>query len=213
MRISLFLVCFSCLFGQLYHPKDFSYLLSLRDFDKELMEMHFTLYRGYVKNTNAVLQDLKNTKKGSQDYFGLKRRFSWEFNGMRLHEFFFENIALEKEFLQKSSPLAEQIIQDFGSVDAWKKDFTQTGLLRGIGWVVLYFDPVQKRLFNSWIDDHNTGELLNADPICVMDVWEHAYITQFGLDRQKYIEIFLNNVSWNILEARFEMQIQDKKSY
>jgi len=209
----LFLAFFGSLFAKPYVAKDYSYLLSLKDFDTQLLEMHFKLYQGYVNNTNLIIKDLKTAKKGSQDYFGLKRRLSWEFNGMRLHEYYFENIALTKGNLDPNSPLYKQIEADFGSFDNWKRDFIQTGLLRGIGWVVLYFDREHNSLYNIWIDDHNTGNLAGQSPILIMDVWEHAYITQFGLDRQEYILTFLNNVDWNIAITRFYPLTFEEESY
>jgi Fe-Mn family superoxide dismutase len=202
MKKLFFLALFCTLGFCSYTAKDYSYLLTLKDFDKELLEMHFKLYSGYVNNTNNVLEQLKKVQKGTQEYFGLKRRLAWEFNGMRLHEYYFGNLGKYVP-LKKETALYRQIEKDFGSYNQWENDFIQTGLLRGIGWVVLYFDPIQDRLLNIWIDDHNTGNLTGARPILVMDCWEHAYITQFKLDRKQYISVFLKNINWDITTERF----------
>ena len=93
---------------------------------------------------------------------------------------------------------------DFGSYDQWKTDFISTGLMRGIGWVVSYIDPKNGRLINEWINEHNVGHLAGGTPILIMDVWEHAFITQFGLDRNKYIEVFFNNINWKVASKRYK---------
>lgn len=181
-----------------YQVKDFSSLIKTSPFPQELMEMHLKLYSGYVSNTNEVLKLLEKTK--GYQWQAIKRRFSWEYNGMRLHELYFENL-LEKTALSKKSTIGKKISEQFGSIDAWRKDFIKTGKMRGIGWVVLYL--VNEKLINNWIDEHNIGELESAIPLLVMDVWEHAYITAYGLDRLKYINIFLDNVDWQIVEKRY----------
>ena len=72
--------------------------------------------------------------------------------------------------------------------------------MRGIGWVILYYDAKFDRLFTVWVDDHNGGNLAGCFPILVLDVWEHAYITQCGLDRKSYIQLFFKNIDWDILQ-------------
>ena len=75
--------------------------------------------------------------------------------------------------------------------------------MRGIGWVVLYRDPGSGRLFNTWITEHEGGHLAACTPLLVMDVFEHAYLTDYGLDRGKYIEAFFNALDWDEVAARF----------
>ncbi|NGX36977.1 MAG: Superoxide dismutase [Fe] [Chlamydiae bacterium] len=183
-----------------YEPKDFSHLIGMQGFSDSLLKMHFTLYHGYVKNTNLLIRLIEE----SQGYtFGaLQRRFGWEFDGMRLHEFYFENLGGKKPF-DHSSALNKMLDRDFGSFKKWKEDFIATGLMRGIGWAILYFDPKADRLFNVWINEHDLGHLAGGDLILVMDVWEHAYITEYGLDRAKYIENFFKNIDWDAVSSRF----------
>jgi superoxide dismutase, Fe-Mn family len=191
---------------QPYEAKDFSYLLEMKDFDPKLLHMHFKLYQGYVRNCNLVdtlMHKLaKQGKERSYEFGALKRRFGWEFDGMRLHELYFSNLGGKGKI--PTHGLMEQVSLDFGSVREWKEDFKATGLIRGIGWVILYFDPVEDRLFNIWINEHDLGHLAGCEPLLVMDVWEHAYITQFGLDRAKYIDIFFDNIDWDIVTHRYE---------
>ena len=128
---------------------------------------------------------------------------------MRLHEFYFENLG-GSEPLDKSSDLYMRISKDFGSFDAWKKNFTAVGLMRGIGWAILYRDLQSGRLFNIWINEHDLGHLAGGEPILVMDVFEHAYITQYGLDRGKYISAFFDNVQWDKVDSRYNDAIKAK---
>lgn len=189
---------------QLYEAKDFSYLLGMQGFSNELLTMHFKLYQGYVKNSNMLLALLSTLSNADQVQYGaLKRRIGWEFNGMILHELYFENLG-GKKALDKESSLFRALEADFGSFEAWKKDFIATGMMRGIGWAILYHDPLSKRLLNVWINEHDLGHLAGGKPILIMDVFEHAYMPQYGLDRDKYIAAFFQNINWEAAAKRYE---------
>jgi superoxide dismutase, Fe-Mn family len=191
-----------------YMPKDYSYLYGMQGFDDALLRMHFQLYQGYVKNTNLLLARLKELevqdKDRTYDYGALKRRLGWEFDGMRLHELYFDNLGSEDP-IDKSDPFFQRIVKDFGSFEAWKKSFISTGMIRGIGWVILYADPVTGRLMNTWINEHDLGHLAGGAPLLVMDVFEHAYITQYGLDRSQYITAFFDNIDWKKASKRYSL--------
>jgi superoxide dismutase, Fe-Mn family len=185
-----------------YSPKDYAYLYGMAGFSNDLLKMHFELYQGYVKNTNLLLNRLKELDPQTYEYGALKRRVGWEWNGMRLHELYFDNLG-GKDPLDKFDPLYVQISKDFGTFDAWKKNFIATGLIRGIGWVVLYMDPQTGKLINTWINEHDLGHLSGGKPLLIMDVFEHAYITQYGLDRGKYINAFFENIEWSKVAERY----------
>ncbi len=188
-----------------YAAKDYSKLIGMQGFSETLLKNHFTLYQGYVTNTNKVAemldQMLKDGKTGTPEYAELKRRFGWEFNGMRLHEYYFENLG-GKAGLNQNGPLGKQMQSDFGSCEAWEKDFRATGSMRGIGWTVLYQDNVSKRLFNFWINEHDVSHPAGCAPILIMDVFEHAFMTDYGLKRADYIEAFFKNINWAAAETR-----------
>lgn len=193
--------------SNVYEAKNYDYLIGKIDgFDDGLLKMHFTLYQGYVKNSNAILQRLNELSSSGQnrtpEFAGLKRILGWEIDGMLLHEYYFENLGGAKS-LDSNSPLYKKIVQDFGSYDQWKADFIATGLIRGIGWVVAYIEPKNGRLVNEWINEHDLGHLAGGTPLLIMDVFEHAYITQFALDRARYIEVFFNNINWENVAKRF----------
>ena len=189
-----------------YTAKDYNNLIGMEGFSETLLKNHFTLYQGYVTNTNKVLDTLsemaKGGKIGTPEYAELKRRLGWEFNGMRLHELYFENLGGDGA-VDNNLPLIAAIVAQFGSYESWKKDFIATGLMRGIGWAILYDDPVQKRLVNCWINEHDVGHLAGGTPLLIMDVFEHAYMPQYGLNRAQYIDAFFSNVNWAACSSRY----------
>jgi Fe-Mn family superoxide dismutase len=189
-----------------YTAKEYARLIGTPSFSDALLKNHFTLYQGYVTNTNKELeileQLLKEGKSATPEYAELKRRLGWEFNGMRLHEYYFENLGGTTS-LDADSKLAKKLVESFGSIDAWDKDFRATGAMRGIGWTVLYQDSVEGKLINFWINEHDEGHPAGGIPILVMDVFEHAYMLDFGLKRADYIEAFFKNIDWKAVEGRF----------
>ena len=190
----------------LYEAKDFSHLLGMEGFSDDLLNNHFKLYQGYVKNTNILLEKLNALKDAEPEmkpeYSELKRRLGWEFNGMRLHEYYFGNLG-GNGILDETSPLYEAIVLNFGSYDAWKADFIKTGKMRGIGWVIMYYDNSTGRLMNMWINEHDAGHPAGAKPLLIMDVFEHAFISDYGLDKGAYIEAFFNNIDWVKTSKRY----------
>ena len=188
-----------------YVAKDFGALVGMDGFSEALLKNHFTLYQGYVTNTNKLSdligRILAEGKTGSPEYAELKRRFGWEWNGMRLHEFYFENLG-GKGVLDPASKLGKAVAAEFGSVEKWEADFRAAGAMRGIGWVVLYQDRLGGRLFNQWVNEHDVGNPAGAVPVLVMDVFEHAFMVDYGLKRADYIAAFFRNVNWKAAEAR-----------
>ncbi len=190
-----------------YTAKDYGKLIGMEGFSETLLKNHFTLYQGYVTNTNKVLDSLaamiKEDKGGMPEYAEMKRRLGWEFNGMRLHEYYFENLG-GKGGMQKNSKLAAKFSEDFGSYEAWEKDFRATGAMRGIGWAVLYQDISNGKLINFWINEHDAGHPAGGNPILIMDVFEHAFMVDYGLKRADYIGAFFKNIDWKTVEARLK---------
>ena len=188
-----------------YVAKDFGALVGMDGFSEALLKNHFTLYQGYVTNTNKVSDllggILAEGKTATPEYAELKRRFGWEWNGMRLHELYFENLG-GKGVLDPASKLGIAVAAEFGSVEKWEADFRAAGAMRGIGWVVLYQDRLGGRLFNQWVNEHDVGSPAGAVPILVMDVFEHAFMVDYGLKRADYIAAFFRNVNWKAAEAR-----------
>lgn len=189
----------------MYETQKFENLLGIEGLSEQLLNAHFGLYEGYVKNTNLVAEQLAQVEAGSYQYAELKRRFGWEFDGMRMHELYFGNLMKGGSKLEDGSELKAQIEKDFGSVENWEKDFRATLAMRGIGWVVLYFDKEAGKLFNTWIGEHDGGHLVGCEPLLVIDAFEHAYIADYGTKRADYIEAIMRIICWHVVSGRFNL--------
>lgn len=190
-----------------YSAKKFEHLLGLSGFSDTLLNNHFTLYEGYVKNTNLLAEKLKALSESGEtatpEFAELKRRFGWEWNGMRMHELYFGNMTKETSALSNET-LKENLAAVYGSVENWEKNFIATGAMRGIGWVVLTHDQESGKLYNVWVNEHDMGHLVGTTPLLVMDVFEHAFMIDYGLKRADYISAFMKAIDWKMVEKRFE---------
>ena len=190
-----------------YEAQNFDRLLGTAGFSNQLLQNHFKLYQGYVLNFNkldAILVGMeKEGKFGTPEYAELNRRLGWEFNGMRLHELYFGNMAKEGKDINKTAGVFKRIIAEFGSLEFWEADFKSMGAMRGIGWVILYYDPAATRLFNVWINEHDVGHFAGCIPLMVLDVFEHAFMLDYGLNRADYINAFMKAIDWDVVDERF----------
>jgi superoxide dismutase, Fe-Mn family len=193
-----------------YEAMNFDYLLGMSGFSDQLLKNHFSLYQGYVNNTNKLLDIFarleSENRADSPEYAETKRRFGWEFDGMRLHEYYFRNLGGMGDS-SRANDLKQLLTAQYSGYDAWEKDFRATGSIRGIGWAILYQDALNGRLFNCWIGEHDTGHLAGCIPILVMDVWEHAYMLDYGIKRVGYIDAFFANVNWPEAQARVNLEL------
>ncbi len=191
----------------MYAAKDYSKLIGMEGFSETLLKNHFALYQGYVTNTNKVIDILtqmtKEDKATTPEWAELKRRMGWEFNGMRLHEYYFENLGGKGE-LKKESKLVKKLAEDFGTYETWEKTFKAVASMRGIGWAILYQDITDGRLLNFWINEHDGGHPAGCNPLLVLDVFEHAFMIDYGLKRADYIAAFFKNIDWTAVEARMK---------
>lgn len=189
----------------MYVAQSFKHLLGFPGLSDGLLTNHFALYEGYVVNTNKLNDALIELEKGDKfttpEFAEMNRRFGWEFNGMRLHELYFGNLKKEGVALG-AGILKEKIEKEWGSMEMWEKDFRAMGTMRGIGWVVLYHDMSSGRLFNVWINEHDGGHLAGATPLLVMDVFEHAFVLDYGLKKADYVEAFMSGIDWAVVEKR-----------
>lgn len=195
-----------------YETKSWAHLSKFKGFSADQIEEHLKLYAGYIKNLNTLqeitMEKIQKGTTGTPEYNEIKRRFGWEYNGVRLHEYYFENLDSGENF-DMNSELAQKIKEDFGSFENFINDFKKSGAMRGIGWVILYQDQLNGNLFNVWIDDHDSGHESGSSPLLVMDVWEHAYCVDWKpTERPKYIEAFCENIRWSQVETRFKKSKQ-----
>jgi len=172
------------------------------------IEEHLKLYSGYVKNTNLILEkitEIKNNETMNAYIISeLQRRFSFEFCGMRNHEYFFASLENGSMALKENSKLKNAIIKDFGSFENWLNDFKRIATTRGIGWAILSYDKETDQLLNSWVDEHHLGQLVSTSPILCLDMWEHAFVYDYPTsEKKKYIDAFFDNLNWKVIEKNF----------
>jgi superoxide dismutase, Fe-Mn family len=190
-----------------YAPKKWD-LAGLHGISDATLEMHFGLYEGYVKNANLLNERLAGLRSAGDPsgadpaYAELVRRLAFEYNGMRLHEYYFDNMTASPSELG-AGKLRDALGEAYGGFDRWKADFAAVGGMRGVGWAIAYLDPANGQITNHWISDHENGHLAGFVPIVVLDVWEHAFIKDYKpSERAKYVEAFFANLDWKACEAR-----------
>jgi Fe-Mn family superoxide dismutase len=176
-------------------------LARVEGISSEALQEHLHLYEGYVENANRLLKEsLKGDGSGHESW---AHRLAFEFNGMVLHELFFETLCGPGTTLAPSSVLAEAMDITYGGFRPWRERFLAVAKTRGIGWVMSARDRASNRLLTFWIDEHHLGLPANLQPIILLDLWEHAYLRDFGTRRrEEYAQIVLNNLDWNVLAAR-----------
>jgi Fe-Mn family superoxide dismutase len=193
-----------------YRPRHFD-LSGLRGISDRTLEVHFKLYEGYVRETNVLNEMIAElVNQGAADasrftmFSELKRRLAFEFNGMLLHEYYFDNLQKDGGGEPPRNSAFRNVAEEsFGSFEAWRQDFTDIGRMRGVGWAITYLNAANGRLSNHWVTLHETGHVAGFKPILVMDAWEHAFLLDYKpADRALYIDSFFANVDWTAVEAR-----------
>ena len=192
-----------------YKAKQFN-LAGLDGISDKTLEMHFKLYEGYVQNTNKLNEQLADMARGGKAastnpaYAEITRGLGFEYNGMILLEHYFGNLKA-KAAAQPLSGLRQALDRSFGSLDSFMADFRAIGGMRGVGWAILFQDPMTGSLTNHWITLHQDGHPAGFKPLLVMDVWEHAFLLDYApSERAKYIDAFFTNVDWAAVGQRFE---------
>lgn len=193
-----------------YKVKSFN-LHGLAGISDRTLEMHLKLYEGYVKGANQLMIQIgEMLKDGSIDheempaYSELTRRLGFEFNGMVLHEYYFENMRKGGAGKPDQGSAFMKTVEDsFGSFDMWKLDFSSVGKMRGVGWAMCYVNPHSGRLSNHWISLHEHGHVAGFIPLLAMDVWEHAFLLDYKpSEKTSYIDAFFANIDWKVVEER-----------
>ena len=193
-----------------YNVHAFDHLRGLDGISDAQVAEHLKLYEGYVKQTNALNTELAELRGRGQasgknpEFAELTRRLGFEYNGMILHEYYFENLKPAGNPKPPANSALSHVLEEaYGGADKWAADFQAIGDMRGIGWVILFEDPVTDRLSNHWISLHQEGIPAGFKPLLVMDVWEHAFMRDYkATDKKKYVEAFFRNIDWAVMERR-----------
>jgi Fe-Mn family superoxide dismutase len=189
-----------------YTQRDFSQLRGLKGISDAQLAVHFALYAGYVANTNKcnelIAEMSAHGQAGTHPWAEANRRLGWEYNGMRLHEYYFGNLHPGGRENPGGKFLAA-VRTSFGTLDAWRDDFVAVASMRGIGWVILYRDPLTEIVSNHWITEHDQGHPAGFTPLVVLDVFEHAFMVDYKpAERRKYIDAVFDNLDWTEIERR-----------
>lgn len=172
--------------------------------ERQLEEHHGILYQGYVNKVNEIRKKMETVDYGKanqtfSDLRAMKIEETFALNGVKLHEAYFDNMGgLGGRATGKALTLIER---DFGTFAKWEEDFKATGLAVR-GWVVLAYDREDGRLHNFGSDSHNLGPIWDAVPVLVMDTYEHAYMIDYGVKRPPYIDAFMKNIDWDVVNSR-----------
>ena len=172
---------------------------------------HLKLYTGYVKHANIILQNIEALSHSSNDVATttymigeLRRRFGFEFGGIKNHELYFEQFEGNATTLSTDSILSKKIVEQWGSYDLWLAEFKQLALTRGIGWAFLYHDTKTNTLLHAWVGEQHDGQLIGATPILALDMWEHSYMLDvLPSEKKLYIDAFFENINWDVVSARY----------
>lgn len=195
-----------------YEAKKFT-LPSLAGISDESVKQHLALYEGYIKNFNAISALLpeyaKDSEKNAHALSELIRRRSFEFGGMRLHELYFSQFEGGATPMPTSGPLYEALVKDYGKPEHLEPYLKAIGNMRGPGWALLYFDPVGKQFLAGFSGEQHQGHFATLPIILALDVWEHAFILDFGASgKGKYLDAFFKNLNWTVMEQRFAAAAQ-----
>ncbi|MBL8158195.1 superoxide dismutase [bacterium] len=187
-----------------YEARTFT-LPTLDGISQKSVDEHLGLYQGYVKNFNTISTKLveyaADSEKNQHALSELIRRKSFEFDGMRLHELYFEQFEGGAQALG-ASPLADALKAEYH--EYFQQYFTAIGNMRGPGWAILYYDPIGKRFQTGFAGEQHQGHFATLPIILALDVWEHAFLLDYGaLGKAKYIEAFFKNLNWNVIETRY----------
>ena len=190
-----------------YEPKNWN-IQDLKGISSKNIEEHYKLYEGYVKNTNQILEKISVLQNDDNTVYAaseMQRRLGFEFDGMRNHEYYFSSLEGGSNELDTESNLYQQITSDFGSYDQWLQQFKTLAKTRGVGWAMLYYDPIQNQLINAWIDEQHLGHLTGLPIILALDMWEHSFVGDYWPSgKGQYIDDFFENLNWSVIEKNYE---------
>ncbi len=184
----------------------------LKGISAKTIEEHLKLYTGYVKNANSILEKTPEYQGyATQDAFApyvvgeLGRRFSFEYNGMRNHEVYFDSLSDGAKALNPESELSKKLSETFGSVETFLSNIKALALTRGVGWAVLWYDKKDQELLISWVDEQHLGQLNGCEMILGLDMWEHSYVADYlPSGKKQYVEDFFANINWKKIEENYK---------
>lgn len=189
-----------------YEAKTFD-IPKLDGISEKTIEEHLKLYAGYVKHVNLIhekIEELKtDSEKNAYALAEVQRRLGFEWGGMKNHEAYFAQFEGGAKALPEDSELAKSLAYLWGSVDAFVAHFKAIAKTRGVGWAMLYLDRNAQRLVATWVDEQHLGQLVNAEIILALDMWEHSFLFDYTPgEKGGYIDAFFKNLNWEVVANR-----------
>lgn len=191
----------------MYTPKTFT-IPALVGISQTTINEHIKLYEGYVKHVNLIQTHLAEFKTKSDENVyeigELNRRSAFEFNGMKNHEYYFEQLEGGSKDLNPESDFGKQVMAQWRTPENFLGDIKQVAKTRGIGWAIVWKDRATGELVLNWVDEQHLGQLNSCDFIFGIDMWEHSYVADYlPSGKGKYIDDYIVNVNWEVVEARY----------
>lgn len=190
-----------------YNKKTFE-LPDIKGLSKKQIELHIGLYEGYVTNVNTLMTQMNNLAKSGDEFAyaiaELRRRLGFEWNGMHLHELYFEALEKGSKILLADTKLFDALSKQYGSFSNWLEIFSKLSA-RGPGWAILNYDVQNKQFHHTWVADHEIGQLATLPAIIALDHWEHAYLVDYKpSEKGDYVQAYLNALNWETISKRFD---------
>ena len=205
----------------IYRAQTFNVPL-LDGISQKQIDVHLGLYGGYVKHINLLREQVHDLESQDVEKYAfaiesIRRRLGFEFNGMRMHEFYFSQFegspSDDPSTVPVNSPrasseqsgLAAALVEKYGSWEGFMAHFKKVGMSRGSGWATLAWDPKGRTPHIWWTVDHELGSLADVRILLTMDMWEHSYMVDYmPADKGQHIDSFLRNINWQVVITRFE---------
>ena len=190
----------------LYEPKEFDYP-QLKSISKEAFDLHLSLYEGYVKKLNEILIEYKTVNKDAANHnYSHVRELLIEkthnYNSMILHERFFDSLssfpAPPSEYFKKA------IEREFITWGEYIADLKATAMSSRAGWAVTIFNKQDKRFYNFAVDLHDLHVPIQAEPVVVVDTWEHSFMIDYGINKAKYLNALFEEINWGKISDQVE---------
>jgi superoxide dismutase, Fe-Mn family len=193
--------------------KTFANLSTVEGITQSQLNQHLELYNGYVKKINDIQSQIitSDPELGQMNatyspYRELHVEQTYALNGVILHEYYFENIGGAKKKPTETEMVHKLFTMEFGSWDNYVNHLLAVGKSMR-GWAITGYNMRDHRIHNYGLDLHNQWVPVNVIPLLVLDVYEHAYMIDFGTKRAAYLDAFMHNVDWAVVDDRLKTMI------
>ena len=183
--------------------------------DAETVKLHHDLHHaGYVRGANAAIAELEEIRRTGGDAIKQTRaatvNLAFNLSGHALHALYWKGLKKDGGGNPPAdSETAKMITRDFGSLDAWRANFSAVAAqVQGSGWALLVFEPLAERLLVLQAEKHENESVWGTVPLLAIDVWEHAYYLKYQNKRTEYIKAFMELINWATVEERLRTALK-----